>query len=62
MKIYSVRVAGNNSEQVRLVKAANSTKARSHVLKIVSVKVASQDDMMLLVGDDAIEVETAGEY
>ena len=58
MKIYSVRVSGGN---LRLVKAVNPTAARAHVLKIISVKVATQDDMMLLVGDDAIEVETAGE-
>jgi hypothetical protein len=43
----------------RLVRAANSTQARNHVAReSISVKVASQDDLIELAG--TVPVEVAG--
>ena len=41
-----------------LVRAPSAAAARRHVLEIVSVRIANQGDMLLAVGEDAIEIET----
>lgn len=68
MKIYRVDAdAGgvfpdlHDGSIVRLVKASSLSKARDHVLRLVRAKVASQEDMMMAVGKDAIEIEEASD-
>ena len=48
-------------QRVHLVWASSAAKARNHVLKAVLVRVASQADLLMAVGEDAIEIEEAQE-
>ena len=41
-----------------LVRAPTAAAARRHALEVISVRIATQDDMLLAVGEGAIEIET----
>jgi hypothetical protein len=59
MKVYRVDVNGNSKhiETPRLVQAGSRSLAISHVMKVVNVRVATQDDLLLAVaGKVPIEV------
>lgn len=66
-RIYNVVFKKEGEREERhLVRAETIAKARNHVMKVVSVRVATQEDMMsavgdmVAVGDDPIEIEDAG--
>ena len=65
MKIYKVSVTDGNDPTVQtkiyLVRAESAVAARNHVYRVVSTRVANQDDMMLAVGDGALKIEDASE-
>ena len=44
-----------------LVRAPTAAAARRHALEVISVRIANQDDMLLAVGEGAIEIETVAE-
>ena len=60
MKIYRVDLRSlSDGHTEQLVRAASAAKARDHVLQVVSVKVATQDDMMWAVSG-RVKIEEAG--
>ena len=63
MKIYRVDLKEGKETKVRLVRAESLAKARAHALSVVSTRLATQEDMLLAVGDGgvdtAIEIEDA---
>ena len=59
MKIYKVVVAHIDRDETHLIRAESMAAARNHVYRIVSTRVANQDDMMLAVGEGALEIEDA---
>ena len=65
MKIYRVDVSEDTfegkSKVTHLVRAESLAAARNHVYRVVSTRVANQDDMLLAVGDGALEIEAASE-
>jgi hypothetical protein len=48
---------GEGAPQVKLIQAPSRTAARQLVLKVVSVTKATQDDMLLALGPEAIPIE-----
>ena len=62
MKIYRVDVSKTTFDgtETHLVRAESLSAARNHIYRIVSTQVANQDDMLLAVGDGALEIEDAG--
>lgn len=64
MKIYrvDVRIDDQTPPTPRLVQAKSLAKARDHIMRILSVKAATPDDIAYLaVGENAIEIEVAGD-
>ena len=65
MKIYRVDVSNitleGTSRETHLVRAESMAAARNHVFRVISTRAANQDDMLLAVGDRALEIEDASE-
>ena len=63
MKIYRVDASKTTfegtSKETHLIRADSMAAARNHVYRIVSTRVANQDDMLLAVGAGALKIEDA---
>ena len=57
--IYYVENKGDPVPKQQLVRADSPAKARDHVLKVVTVRKATQEDMMLAMSPNGLKIEEA---
>lgn len=59
MKIFAIETEVAGEKTFRLVRAESLPRARAHVFKVVNARLATQDDMLRAVGENAVAIEDA---
>ena len=58
--IYYVSTEADGKESARLIRADSKAAARAKALSVVTVRKASQQDMLLAVPPNSLQIEVAG--
>jgi len=58
--IYYVSTEADGKESARLIRADSKAAARAKALSVVTVRKASQQDMLLAVPPNSLQIEDAG--